>query len=138
MVMPDMVEHTGLTQNPDVQNMVLDFAQRRHSSSFPCCWRKHREGGERTLSQTEQSPDGDSDLPVPSYYVSVINAASIVVSDTHGNSTAPFLGDVLGTVPGVETFHMGDNAEEIALPVSASEDYNVTFNSTDQPIASRS
>ena len=45
-----------------------------------------------------------------------------------------FWGDVLGTVPGVETFYMGDNAEQIVLPVSATQDYSVTFNSTDLPM----
>jgi hypothetical protein len=40
-------------------------------------------------------------------------------------------------VPGVETFFMGDNAEEIALPVSDSEDYSIIFHTTGQPMAIR-
>jgi Tol biopolymer transport system component len=110
---PDMVEHTGLTQNPDVQNMVLTLLTGGTvpSSPFLVSTGSTAKGGKRTFSQTAQPSDDDGDSSVPSYYVSVIGGASIVVSDTHGNSTAPLLGDVLGTVPGVETFHMGDNAE---------------------------
>ena len=118
---PHLVEHTGLTQNPDVQNMVLTLVKGGTLPPSPF-----------SVSRAS-APDGQSS--VPSFYVSIIGGASVVVSDTHGKSTAPILGDVLGTVPGVETFHMGDNAMQIALPVSVTENYSVTFNSTGQPIA---
>jgi pimeloyl-ACP methyl ester carboxylesterase len=117
---PDLVEHTGLTQNPDVQSMALTLL--KGGTLLPSPFSVSR----------ATAPDGDSS--VPSYYISIIGGNSVVVSDTHGHSTAPILGDVLGTVPGVETFHMGDNAEQIALPVSAIEDYSITFNSTGQPM----
>ena len=127
---PEMVEHTGLTQNPDVQNMVLTLlGGGTVSSPFSVLM-----GSAAKAGQTPQAPE-DDEPTAPSYYVSVIGGASIVVSDAQGHNTAPILGDVLGTVPGVETFHMGDNAEQIVTPVSDTEDYTVTFNSTDQPMA---
>jgi pimeloyl-ACP methyl ester carboxylesterase len=134
---PDMVEHTGLTQNPDVQSMVLTLLRGgtvSPSSPFSVSRASGEKAGQGISSQIPQAPD-DDEPTAPSYYVSVIGGASIVASDAQGHNTAPILGDVLGTVPGVETFHMGDNAEQIVTPVSATEDYSITFNSTDQPIA---
>jgi hypothetical protein len=127
---PDMVEHTGLTQNPDVQNMALALLRGDTLPSSPF-------SVIRGKGQGPQAPDEDEPPPAPSRYVSLIGGASAVVNDTQGHSTAPIVGDIRGTVPGVETFSMGDNAEEIALAVSDNEDYSIIFHTTGQPMAIR-
>lgn len=115
---PDLVEHTGLTTNPEVQSGVL--AALKGESNF---------GTKRALSATDEA------VSAPSYYISIIGGASFVVRDTQGNNTAPITGDLLGTVPGVATFFMGENAQEVALPVSTEETYSITFRSVGKPLS---
>jgi hypothetical protein len=96
---PDLVEHTGLTKNPEVQSGVL--AALKGENNF---------GTKRALSAT------DEEVSAPSYYISIIGGASFVVRDTQGNKTAPITGDLLATVPGVPTFFMGENARKWRCP----------------------
>jgi len=61
----------------------------------------------------------------------------VVVTDTQGNSTAPIEPDSIGSVPGVTLFSMAADAKMISLPVSATEQYTITFNVNDEPLALR-
>jgi pimeloyl-ACP methyl ester carboxylesterase len=110
--------HNTLTESPEVQDKIKKLLGSSMVPSVPC-----------------SSLRPESESLSPSYYVSVVGGASIEVTDTHGNSTAPLGGDVRGSVPDVETSFMGDNAESIVIPVSATEEYSIRFQSTGAPLA---
>ena len=115
----DDVEHTGLTENPQVQRKVLEILAQEESVS-----------SRNRLSD----PPAEEALPVlPAHYLTTIGVSRVTVVDADGNSSAPVEGDLLGTVPGVTSLTFGPDAAITVLPVFGV--YTVTFQTTGQPLA---
>jgi probable HAF family extracellular repeat protein len=108
-----LVEHTGLTHNPEVWQLVRD------------------------LLVGANAPDAAPDmLPVAAtagveaeayYYLRISGGAQVSVKDASGNSTAPIDGTLngRGTVPGVDSYELSDWASLVVM--SPGQPYEVIF-----------
>ena len=126
-----LADHADMLQNPDVQSALLTLLN-GGTVSLPTASVPTRTSASRGFAHHTQS--NDSAL---SYYVSVVGGSSVVVTDDKDHSTAVIGGDLKGSVPGVDTFSMGTNAEMIVLPVSSAEQHSISFTTTDEPLLLR-
>jgi pimeloyl-ACP methyl ester carboxylesterase len=136
--------HTLFPDNPCVYLKVLDLLRHSRPPAPPVC-------------RGEPPPEGLSALAMPAtnatsvasaqpiFYNLTIDGATHVVIDDGVNSTAPISGtDILGSVPGVSHYTLGERINQYILPamidsntVSPPPDpvYQVTFHTTDEPLA---
>lgn len=110
----NLYEHTGLTQNTDVQNYVLSILTSAQSS--------------HTIAPSAVSTPS----VLPAYYVRAIGVTSITVMDTAGHVTNPLADQSDNGVPNVTTFNMGDKAALIITPTDQS--YTITLSSSGDPM----
>jgi len=126
-----LAEHNGMLNNPDVQSAILTLLN-GGTVSLPIASVPTRKSSGRGFAHHAQS-DGST----LSYYISIIGGSSVAVSDNKGHSTAVIEGDLKGSVPDVDTFSMGTNAQMLVLPVTTAEQYNISFTTTDEPLTLR-
>jgi probable HAF family extracellular repeat protein len=81
-------------------------------------------------------PSDDSDPPsptLPQVDLTIDGAEAVTVSDAAGNSTAPIEGDLLGQVPGVDSYTVGPRIKRLLLSVG--RPITVTFRTTEELLA---
>ncbi len=109
-------EHLGLTQNAEVQSLILQLLENRDYLKAD------------TLVQASTEPPLES-----AYYVRIYGAGLPVVTDSLGNSTAPISETVfLENVSGL-TMHVLDE-DATLLVLSKNQAYTVTFVAASEPI----
>ncbi|MDA1348866.1 MAG: alpha/beta fold hydrolase, partial [Chloroflexi bacterium] len=120
----DMADHNHMLQNPQVHDKVLEWLSAPLQSV----------GGSQASSaqgvEATQEPD-----PLPYYYVKVIGADSLTVSDSLGNDTGGVDDAFNGIVPGVDTFVLGRGVTMVTIPTTATPEYATLFDSTGDPVS---
>ncbi|MDA1349624.1 MAG: alpha/beta fold hydrolase, partial [Chloroflexi bacterium] len=114
--------HNGMMSNPLVQQQVFQWLSAASQAS--------------AASGQSVGPEPAADqAPAPYHYITIAGAGRMVVSDSAGNNTdAPEF--LFGrSLPGVDTFSLGSGVRLVTVPVSASTDRFVVFDSTDDPVS---
>jgi pimeloyl-ACP methyl ester carboxylesterase len=126
-------DHVDICQNPNVLSKVLELLKQDVASSAVAL------SGAGSPDSAKQGiglqvTDDELQSTIPSYYVTLDGATPLIVGDTQGNSTATITNDLRASVPGVQTYGLGDGVEMVTLPVPVSEEYSLTFLSDSRPI----
>lgn len=109
----DAVEHTGLTQNPRVQDYILSILGRGQVAALE---------DEPPVMATE-----------PAYFLSVVGVDHVGVTDAAGNTSEPDGNEPFAaTVPGVAYELLGGGTVSVAMP--ADQNYTLTFRSGNDPL----
>ena len=122
----DQYEHTGLTQNNQVHNMILYLLER---------------GPRPGTSEIEDEPGIETNPPATppptesntSYYLNLTGVDYVAVTDSMGNTNAKIDDKFAVPVPGVSYRQLGDNSVFVAVP--ADQSYTFAFQNGDKPIA---
>jgi probable HAF family extracellular repeat protein len=87
------------------------------------------------VAQAAQTLDsGELSAPtIPQIDLTIYGADAVIVADGNGNSTAPIDGDLLGDVPGVDTYTQGPHSTRLLLSVG--RPLTVTLQTTQGPLA---
>lgn len=127
----DYYTHGGLVKNPTVLNQVIGILESTYNPS----------SGPSGASSPDrsQSPSAPVASPTPrpaavaGHYLLLSGVRSVVVEDGLGNSTEPISGTLLGEVPGVASYPLGEDVEMVTLPARGA--YTVTFQTITEPLA---
>ncbi len=115
----DLVDHTGMMGNPEVQDQILQWLRGGLSPAV---------GSAAVGVQVT--------APIPPYrYTTISGVDDVIVEDESGNSTALVDGVLHGIVPGVDVIEIGEDVFLVATPESAIEEYRITFQSTVDPMS---
>jgi pimeloyl-ACP methyl ester carboxylesterase len=142
------VEHTGMAANPVIIDRVLDLLVRsgrpqEPPPGTPACLPSsdRRSGADAHGPAPAQSARGErpgqaEGLPpaLISTVLTVYGAGPLTLQDAQGNSTAPLSETIRGSVPGVQTYVLGDRAEMAVIPAPAQEEYTIEFRTTAEPL----
>ena len=121
----NLAEHNGMMSNPVVQNKVIEylFGERATTAVNDC---------------DEPSPGGDTTgatQAVAQHELTITGAESVVVRDDEDNELLVSQGQILGTIPGVAGYRLGDEGVMILLPSDPSYSYTVGVVVGDGPMA---
>jgi pimeloyl-ACP methyl ester carboxylesterase len=110
-----LYEHVFLPNSPKVYSKVFELLV-----------------GSQPLPDSQGRAALNAPLELPQYRAHIRGIENLIVADAHGNSTAPILGDLIGEVPGVDTYTTGDSSMGVSLPTTAA--FTLTFRTVDEVV----
>jgi uncharacterized repeat protein (TIGR01451 family) len=131
------VEHTGLMSNPVVDVTIKELLQQANGGAAQPLPDPLNCGQQINTHRPEAAPGKQVVQPTTGdqrFDVQLSGAASLVISDTLGNSTLPISNTVMpGVVPGATDLSSSNTSHQLVL--AGGGDYAVTFQTTDEPLA---
>ena len=114
-----LYDHTGLMNNADVQNEILNILQSPFAAS---------------PSAGAGSDEGLESVPVqPAYYFTVINIASAAIQNNNGNVTNPLADPPDTNTPEITSYVIGEQSFTSIIPTGQS--YTISLRSGESPMA---
>lgn len=129
----ESVEHTKLTQNPAVQQAVINFLNTA-SQQPTVLANQSSKNNSANLTQSLLEPGAESiELPLrEGYYVNLSGVTYVEIRDDLGNVNTPLEGGYMLPIPSVNYDVTGERSISITTPTEGN--YTFTFRSGSEPI----
>ncbi len=115
-------EHNGLMRNPEVHHQVVSYLFSPLADSAA------------PTARSNTVATGPSAAPPPQHRLLVAGAPSTLIQDESSNEILIYPSQILGSIPGVGSFRLGNGVSMMALPTTPGRSFTVGFVTGSEPM----